>query len=85
MVNIEQKNQIFIYLKKCFGDKKILLCYQEVSYDFQVVENLYYCFIWVFEQELYDLNLSKICMNDWYDLKDFCQFYYSIYMFNCVK
>lgn len=78
-VNIEQKNQTFTHLKRRFGDKKIPSRYQEASYDLQATENLHYRPTWAPEQELYDPNLSKIRMTDWYDLKDPRQFYYSTY------
>lgn len=84
-VNIEQKNQTFTHLKNRFGDKKIPSRYQEASYDLQAVENLHYRPTWAPEQELYDPNLSKIRMNDWYDLKDPRQFYYSTYTLNRAK
>ena len=84
-VNIEQKNQTFSHLKKRFGDKKIPSRYQEASYDLQAEENLHYRPTWAPEQELYDPNLSKIRMNDWYDLKDPRQFYYSTYTLNRAK
>lgn len=84
-VNIEQKNSTFTHLKNRFGDKKIPSRYQEASYDLQATENLHYRPTWAPEQELYDKNLSKIRMTDWYDLKDPRQFYYSTYTLNRAK
>lgn len=81
---IEPKNTTFQHLERRFG-KKPASRYQEASYDLQAAENLHYRPTWAPEQELYDPNLSRIRMNDWYDLKDPRQFYYSTYTLNRAK
>lgn len=83
-VNIEAKNIAFQHLERRFG-KKPASRYQEASYDLQAAENLHYRPTWAPEQELYDPNLSKVRMADWYDLKDPRQFYYSTYTLNRAK
>lgn len=77
-VNIEPVRKTFDHLARRFGDKPASR-YQEGSYDIQAVENLHYRPTWDPDQELYDPNLSRIRMKDWYDLKDPRQFYYSTY------
>ena len=83
-VSITPKNTTFTHLQKRFGNK-IPSRYQEASYDLQACENLHYRPTWAPEQQLYDAELSKIRMNDWYDLKDPRQFYYSTYTLNRAK
>lgn len=77
-VNIEPVRKTFDHLARRFGDKPASR-YQEGSYDIQAAENLHYRPTWDPEQELYDPNLSRIRMQDWYALKDPRQFYYSTY------
>jgi phenol/toluene 2-monooxygenase (NADH) P1/A1 len=77
-VNIEPVRKTFDHLARRFGDKPASR-YQEGSYDIQAAENLHYRPTWDPDQELYDPNLSRIRMKDWYDLKDPRQYYYSTY------
>lgn len=77
-VSIEPVRKTFDHLARRFGDKPASR-YQEGSYDIQAAENLHYRPTWDPDQELYDPNLSRIRMKDWYDLKDPRQFYYSTY------
>ncbi|WP_138436928.1 ferritin family protein [Marinobacter shengliensis] len=77
-VSIEPVRKTYDHLARRFGDKPASR-YQEGSYDLQAAENLHYRPTWDPDQELYDPNLSRIRMNDWYDLKDPRQFYYSTY------
>lgn len=77
-VNIEPVRKTFDHLARRFGDKPASR-YQEGSYDLQAAENLHYRPTWDPDQELYDANLSRIRMQDWYALKDPRQFYYSTY------
>ena len=77
-VNIEPVRKTFDHLARRFGDKPASR-YQEGSYDLQAAENLHYRPTWAPDRELYDPNLSRIRMRDWYVLKDPRQFYYSTY------
>lgn len=77
-VTIEPQRKAFDHLVRRFGDKPASR-YQEGSYDLQVQENMHYRPTWDPEQELYDKEITKIVMKDWYDLKDPRQFYYSTY------
>lgn len=77
-VNIEPVRKTFDHLARRFGDKPASR-YQEGSYDLQATENLHYRPTWDPDQALYDPNLSRIRMQDWYALKDPRQFYYSTY------
>lgn len=77
-VSIEPVRKTFDHLARRFGDKPASR-YQEGSYDIQAAENLHYRPTWDPDQELYDPNLSRIRMKDWYALKDPRQFYYSTY------
>jgi phenol hydroxylase P1 protein len=77
-VTIEPQRQAFDHLVRRFGDKPASR-YQEGSYDIQAVENLHYRPTWAPDQQLYDPDLSRIRMADWYALKDPRQFYYSTY------
>lgn len=77
-VTIEPQRKAYDHLQERFGDK-VPSRYQEATYDLQVTENIHYRPTWDPEQELYDKNLSKIRMEDWYALKDPRQFYYSTY------
>ncbi|MBL3556355.1 MULTISPECIES: aromatic/alkene monooxygenase hydroxylase subunit beta [Marinobacter] len=77
-VSIEPVRKTFDHLARRFGNKPASR-YQEGSYDIQAAENLHYRPTWDPDQELYDPNLSRIRMKDWYDLKDPRQFYYSTY------
>nr|WP_293612653.1 phenol hydroxylase subunit [Ponticaulis sp.] len=77
-VAIEPQRKTFDHLKARFGDK-VPSRYQEATYDLQVEENMHYRPTWDPEQNLYDKELSKIRMEDWYALKDPRQFYYSTY------
>ena len=77
-VTIEPRRKAFDHLVRRFGDKPASR-YQEGSYDIQAAENLHYRPTWAPEQELYDPTLSQIRMDDWHDLKDPRQFYYSSY------
>jgi phenol hydroxylase P1 protein len=77
-VNIEPLRNTFDHLVRRFGDKPASR-YQEGSYDLQAAENLHYRPTWDPEQELYDPNITRIVMQDWYALKDPRQFYYTSY------
>ena len=77
-VAIEPKRKTFDHLRERFGDKQPSR-YQEATYDMQVEENIHYKPTWDPEQDLYDKTLSEIRMEDWYDLKDPRQYYYSTY------
>ena len=77
-VTIEPARKTFDHLVRRFGDKQPTR-YQEASYDIQATENLHYRPTWDPEQALYDPDLSRIKMNDWYDIKDPRQFYYHTY------
>ncbi|MCB1755573.1 MAG: aromatic/alkene monooxygenase hydroxylase subunit beta [Gammaproteobacteria bacterium] len=77
-VSIEPQRQAFDHLIRRFGDKPASR-YQEGSYDIQAQENLHYKPTWAPDQELYDPDLSKIKMADWYAFKDPRQYYYSSY------
>lgn len=77
-VTIEPHRQAFDHLIRRFGDKPASR-YQEGSYDLQASENLHYRPTWDPEQALYDPELSRVRMADWYVLKDPRQYYYSTY------
>lgn len=77
-VSIEPQRQTFDHLARRFGDKPASR-YQEGSYDIQATENLHYRPTWDPDQQLYDKNITRIVMQDWYALKDPRQFYYSTY------
>ncbi|MDI4665627.1 aromatic/alkene monooxygenase hydroxylase subunit beta [Xanthobacter autotrophicus] len=77
-VSIQPLRNTFDHLARRFGDKPASR-YQEGSYDIQAAENLHYKPTWDPEQDLYDPNITKIVMKDWYGLKDPRQFYYSSY------
>lgn len=77
-VSIEPLRQAYDHLVRRFGDKPASR-YQEGSYDIQAAENLHYKPTWDPDQELYDTNITKIVMQDWYALKDPRQFYYNPY------
>jgi len=77
-VHIEPLRQAYDHLERRFGSKPASR-YQEASYDIQVVENLHYRPTWDPAQTLYDPELSKVRMRDWYALRDPRQFYYSSY------
>ena len=77
-VTIEPERKTFDHLARRFGDKQPTR-YQEGSYDIQATENLHYRPTWDPEQALYDPDLSRVRMNDWYDIKDPRQFYYHTY------
>ncbi len=77
-VNIEPLRNTFDHLVRRFGDKPSSR-YQEGSYDLQATENLHYKPTWDPDQDLYDPNITRIVMEDWYALKDPRQFYYSTY------
>ena len=77
-VAVEPQRNAYDHLVRRFGDKPASR-YQEASYDLQVTENFHYRPTWDPEQELYDKNLSKITMQDWYAIKDPRQYYYSTY------
>ena len=78
-VTIEPKRNAFDHLVERFGDKPASR-YQEGSYDIQASENLHYRPTWDPDQELYDPNLTKIVMEDWYAFKDPRQFFYNTYV-----
>ena len=77
-VTIEPLRNGYDHLIRRFGDKPASR-YQEGSYDIQAAENLHYRPTWDPEQELYDTSITKIVMEDWYELKDPRQFYYNPY------
>lgn len=77
-LTIEPQRQAFDHLVRRFGDKPASR-YQEGSYDLQAAENLHYRPTWDPDQALYDPELSRIRMADWYAIKDPRQFYYSTY------
>jgi len=77
-VSIKPQRNTFDHLVRRFGDKPASR-YQEASYDIQAVENFHYRPTWDPDQQLYDAELSRIRMQDWYALKDPRQYYYSTY------
>lgn len=77
-VSIQPQRNTFDHLARRFGDKPASR-YQEGSYDIQAAENLHYRPTWDPDQALYDPNISRIVMQDWYALKDPRQFYYQTY------
>jgi len=77
-VSIQPQRNAFDHLVRRFGDKPASR-YQEGSYDIQASENLHYLPTWDPEQKLYDTDITKVVMQDWYVLKDPRQFYYSTY------
>ena len=77
-VSIEPQRNTFDHLARRFGDKPASR-YQEGSYDLQAAENLHYRPTWDPDQALYDPDITRIVMSDWYALKDPRQYYYSTY------
>ncbi|MGH8517169.1 MAG: aromatic/alkene monooxygenase hydroxylase subunit beta [Panacagrimonas sp.] len=77
-VTLEPLRQTFSHLERRFGNKPSSR-YQEATYDIQAIENLHYRPTWDPEQKLYDPDVTRIVMKDWYALKDPRQFYYSTY------
>jgi len=77
-VHIEPLRQAYDHLERRFGHKPASR-YQEASYDIQATENLHYRPTWDPTQTLYDPELSKVRMRDWYAIRDPRQFYYSSY------
>lgn len=77
-ITIEPLRNNYDHLEKRFGHKPASR-YQEASYDIQPVENLHYRPTWDPDQSLYDPDLSRIRMRDWYALKDPRQLYYGSY------
>lgn len=74
-VAIEPVRNTFDHLARRFGDKPASR-YQEGSYDIQPEENFHYRPTWDPDQTIFDPNLSKVRMKDWYALRDPRQFYY---------
>lgn len=77
-VSLEPLRQTFSHLERRFGNKPSSR-YQEATYDIQAIENLHYRPTWDPDQKLYDPDITRIVMKDWYALKDPRQFYYSTY------
>lgn len=77
-VTLEPLRPAYDHLVARFGNKEASR-YQEASYDIQPVENLHYIPTWDPEQALYDPELSRVRMADWYAIKDPRQLYYGSY------
>lgn len=77
-VTLEPLRQTFSHLERRFGNKPASR-YQEGTYDIQAIENLHYRPTWDPDHKLYDPDITRIVMKDWYALKDPRQFYYSTY------
>lgn len=80
-ISIAPARKAYDHLIRRFGDKPASR-YQEASYDLQATENLHYKPTWDPDQDLYDTSITKVVMQDWHDLKDPRQYYYSPYVLN---
>lgn len=81
---IEPIRQTFAHVARRFGEKPASR-YQEATYDAQATVNFHYRPLWLPEKELNDPTHTALTMEDWYDLKDPRQFYYSAYVQNRAK
>lgn len=80
-ISIKPACKAYDHMIRRFGDKPASR-YQEASYDLQATEIFHYKPTWDPEQELYDASITKVVMEDWHDLKDPRQYYYSPYVLN---
>jgi phenol/toluene 2-monooxygenase (NADH) P1/A1 len=79
-VEIEPKRHTFGHVAERLGEDRPASRYEESMYDAQPTENFHYRPQWEPEYEIYDVNRTKIKMNDWYDLLDPRKFHYMSYV-----
>ena len=77
--------QTYGHVERRIGEGKAATRYEEATYDLQPTVNFHYKPTYNSKYELYDKNKTAIKMNDWYDLLDPRQFYYSSYVMTRAK
>lgn len=82
---LQQRRQTFAHIARRFGEDRPASRYEEATLDIQPMENFYYRPTWDPQHEIYDSSRTRVVMEDWYELSDPRQFYYSTYTINRSK
>lgn len=76
---IEPRRHTYANVARRLGVDKPASRYEEATYDLQPTVNFHYRPTWDPAHELFDINRTKIVMEDWYSFRDPRQYYYGTY------
>jgi phenol hydroxylase P1 protein len=84
-LEIKPKRQGYAHLAEKFGEDRTFSRYEEAVFCAQPTENFHYRPQWDVQNEIFDVNRTKIVMKDWEDLVDPRKFHYMTYVSTRAK
>jgi len=76
---LQPRRNTYANVAERLGADKPATRYEEGTFDIQPTDNFHFRPTWDSSRELYDKNLTKIKMEDWYSYRDPRQYYYGTY------